>query len=209
VLVDSAVAGPLVEAMATTAREFLGGRPAESADFARIVNDRHVERLAELLRTAGGTIVAGGGVERATRFVEPTIILDPDRDAPIMQEEIFGPLLPVVAVASVDEATDVVNDGPKPLALYVFSSSTETVERVLGATSSGGVCVNHTLLHQAATGLPFGGVGASGMGAYHGRAGFDAYSHHKAVLTKPTKPELKVLYPPYTGIKDRIMRTAL
>jgi aldehyde dehydrogenase (NAD+) len=209
VLVDSAVAGPLVDAMAAATREFLGERPADSPDFARIVNDRHVERLAGLLRTAGGTIVTGGGIDPATRFVEPTIILDPDREAPIMQEEIFGPLLPVVTVASMDEATDVVNDGSKPLALYVFSGSTETVDRVLGATSSGGVCVNHTLLHQAATGLPFGGVGASGMGAYHGRAGFDAYSHHRAVLTKPTKPELKILYPPYTGIKDRIVRTAL
>jgi aldehyde dehydrogenase (NAD+) len=126
-----------------------------------------------------------------------------------MHEEIFGPLLPVLGVASVDEAIEHVNERPKPLALYVFSGSSATAERVLAETSSGGACVNHTLLHQATTGLPFGGVGASGMGAYHGRAGFDAYSHYKSVLTKPTRPDLRFIYPPYSRLKDWTVRRFL
>ena len=209
VLVEEAARQPLVEAMAAAVRDFLGPRPAESPDYARIVNDRHFQRLLGLLGSAGGTIVTGGGSDAVTRFIEPTIIVDPDADAPIMEEEIFGPLLPVVTVGSVGEAVDFVNERPKPLALYVFSGSSDSIDRVLEATSSGGVCVNHTLLHQAVSGLPFGGVGDSGMGKYHGQAGFAAYSHYKSVLTKPVKPELKLMYPPYSGVKDRIVRTAL
>jgi aldehyde dehydrogenase (NAD+) len=209
VLVERPARDRLVEAMRTAMRDFLGTRPAESADFGRIVNDRHFARLMKLAASAGGTVAIGGGSDAATRFIEPTVIVDPDPDAPIMDEEIFGPLLPVVTVDSIDAAIDFVTERPKPLALYVFSGSSETVDRVLGATSSGGACVNHTLLQQATTGLPFGGVGPSGMGQYHGRAGFAAYSHYKSVLTKPTKPELKVMYPPYTSVKDRIVRAAL
>lgn len=209
VLVERAAAGPLVEAMVAAVGDFLGDRPAESPDYARIVNDRHFERLTRLLGSAGGSVVAGGDTDAASRFIAPTIIVDPDPAAPIMEEEIFGPLLPVVTVDSVDEAVAHVAARPKPLALYVFSGSPDTVERVLAGTSSGGVCVNHTLLHQATTGLPFGGVGASGTGAYHGRAGFDAYSHHRAVLTKPVRPELSLLYPPYGRLKSWLLRRAL
>jgi len=209
VLVEEPVRDRLVAAMADAVRDFLGSRPEDSPDLARIVNDQHFERITGLLRSAGGTVAVGGGSDPATRYIEPTIVVDPDPDAPIMHEEIFGPVLPVVTVGSVDAAVDHVNERPKPLALYVFSGSGETAEHVLAATSSGGACVNHTLLHQASLGLPFGGVGASGMGQYHGQSGFAAYSHYKAVLHKPTTPELKLLYPPYTRIKDRIIRKAL
>jgi aldehyde dehydrogenase (NAD+) len=209
VLVEEPVRDRLVEALVQAREDFLGPDPAESPDLARIVNDRHVDRLAGLLRTAGGTIVAGGGIDPVSRFVEPTIIVDPDPDAPIMQEEIFGPLLPIVTVASIGEAIETVNRRPKPLALYLFSRSSHTVDRVLSETSSGGVCVNHTVMQQTALGLPFGGVGASGTGAYHGRAGFDTYSHHKSVLVKPTRPELGFLYPPYNRLKDRLIRAVL
>jgi aldehyde dehydrogenase (NAD+) len=209
VLVEEPVRDQLVEALTDATRSFVGADPAASPDLARIVNERHAERLAGLLRSAGGTVACGGTTDVPGRYVEPTVVVDPDPEAPIMHEEIFGPILPVVGVSSVTDAIEQVRARPKPLALYVFSDSPETVDRVLEGTTSGGVCVNHTLFHQAATGLPFGGVGASGMGAYHGRAGFDAYSHHRSVLTKPVRPELKLLYPPYSRLKSRLIRSAL
>lgn len=126
-----------------------------------------------------------------------------------MAEEIFGPILPVLTVSDVDEAIRFVNDRDRPLALYVFAESEEVQLRVLEGTSSGGVCVNATVLHVAVPTLPFGGVGASGMGAYHGRTGFDTFSHRKSVLTRPTRMDPKLAYPPYTKIKERLVRRFL
>jgi aldehyde dehydrogenase (NAD+) len=209
VLVEASARDRLVDELASAIGEFLGPDPQASPDFGRIVNERHFERLRGLLESAGGTVATGGSTDAATRFVEPTVIVDPDLDAPIMQEEIFGPLLPVIAVDSIDDAIDFVNDRPKPLALYVFSGSSETADHVLASTSSGGACVNQTILHINTPAMPFGGVGPSGMGSYHGKFGFDAFSHHKSVLIKPQRPDPKLLYPPYTPIKDKIVHTAL
>lgn len=209
VLVEASVREQLVDAMADVIGEFLGADPAASRDFGRIVNDRHFERLTGLLESAGGTLAIGGETDPATRFIAPTVIVDPDLDAPIMQEEIFGPLLPVVTVDSIDAAIEFVNDRPKPLALYVFSASSETADHVLERTSSGGACVNQTILHINTPNMPFGGVGPSGMGSYHGKFGFDAFSHHKSVLIKPQKPDPKLLYPPYSSLKDKIIHTAM
>ncbi len=125
-----------------------------------------------------------------------------------MQEEIFGPILPVLAVESVDDAIAFVNGRDKPLALYVFAKDDATVDKVLEQTSSGGVCVNHTLMHITPASLPFGGVGPSGMGAYHGKAGFDVFTHHKSVLRKPSRPDPSILYPPYTALKEKLVRKA-
>jgi aldehyde dehydrogenase (NAD+) len=129
-----------------------------------------------------------------------------ERDAAVMDEEIFGPILPVLPFDAIDEAIAIVNEGDKPLALYVFSSSDATVERVLRGTSSGGACVNDVMSHLLVPGLPFGGVGPSGSGAYHGRWGFDTFSHRKAVLERPTWFEMPVLYPPYKGWKAKLAR---
>jgi aldehyde dehydrogenase (NAD+) len=126
-----------------------------------------------------------------------------------MQDEIFGPILPVLPVADVEEAIRFVNDHPKPLALYVFSASEATAQRVIEATSSGGVCVNHVVMQLSVPELPFGGVGESGMGAYHGRAGFDTFSHAKPVLTKGVRPDPSVMYPPYKGWKQKLIRRVL
>ena len=123
-----------------------------------------------------------------------------------MADEIFGPILPVLAVGDVDEAIRFVNDRDKPLALYAFSSNDDTLEHVVANTSAGGVTLNHAVLHLAVADLPFGGVGESGMGCYHGKAGFDTFSHSKAVLDKPTRPDPSLMYPPYTNIKKRIIR---
>lgn len=125
-----------------------------------------------------------------------------------MDDEIFGPILPVVAVDSIDDATRIVRERPHPLALYVFAEDDHVVDTVLASTSSGGACVNHTLMHLAVPGLPFGGVGDSGMGAYHGRSGFDAFSHRRSVLRKPTRPDPGIMYPPYGKIASRIIRRA-
>jgi aldehyde dehydrogenase (NAD+) len=127
-------------------------------------------------------------------------------DADVMTDEIFGPILPVLTVDDVDEAIRFVNDREKPLALYMFSESDDTLDRVVADTSAGGVCLNHAVLHLAVPELPFGGVGESGMGAYHGKAGFDTFSHRKAILTKPTRPDPSLMYPPYTSFKQKILR---
>jgi aldehyde dehydrogenase (NAD+) len=212
VLVESSIKDKLVDKMVGVLGEFLGETDEAkkaSPDLARIINGRHFARLKGLLSSAGGTVASGGNTDEATKYIEPTIIVDPDLDAPIMQEEIFGPLLPIVEVSSIDEAIDFINDRPKPLALYLFSSSSATVDRVLNETSSGGACVNHTILHMGSPSMPFGGVGPSGMGSYHGKFGFDAFSHHKSVLVKPQKPDPKLMYPPYTATKSKIIHKAM
>jgi len=155
---------------------------------------------------AGGTVSAGGQSDPATRYIAPTLLTNVDLDSPLMSEEIFGPLLPIVPVDSIDEAIEFVNSRPKPLALYVFTSDKQVEQGVLGRTSSGGACVNETLMHLVAPDLPFGGVGPSGMGAYHGRAGFETYSHRKSVLSRSTLIDPAVAYPPFTDGKQKIAR---
>ena len=208
-LVERSVQDTLVDKMADTLREFYGASPRTSDSLSRIVSDRHLQRLKGLIESSGGTVVVGGESDDADRYLAPTLIVDPDLDAPIMQEEIFGPVLPIIAVDHLSEALDFINARPKPLAMYLFSESDAAAERVQSETSSGGVCVNHTLLHITPSTVPFGGVGPSGMGAYHGKAGFDAFSHRKTVMTKPTRPDPKLLYPPYTNLKEKIIRKAM
>ena len=157
----------------------------------------------------GGTPAVGGETRAEERYVAPTVLRDVAPGSPVMTEEIFGPILPVVPVTDVDEAIRFVNERDRPLALYVFSESDAVQERVLEQTSSGGACVNATVMHVAVPDLPFGGVGASGMGAYHGKAGFDVFSHRKSVLVKPTRLDPKLAYPPYTKLKERIIRRFL
>jgi aldehyde dehydrogenase (NAD+) len=207
VLVARARHEDLVEQIGRAIREFYGSDPAASPDYARIVNDAHFRRLDELL--TGGTPVIGGETRADERYVAPTVLRDVAPDAPVMTEEIFGPILPVVPVTDVDEAIRFVNERDRPLALYFFSESDAVQERVLEQTSSGGACVNATVMHVAVPDLPFGGVGASGMGSYHGKASFDVFSHRKSVLVKPTRLDPKLAYPPYTKLKERIIRRFL
>ena len=153
--------------------------------------------------------VIGGTGDRASRYLAPTVLAGVKPDAAVMDDEIFGPILPVLTVGDVDEAIRFVNDRDKPLALYAFSGDDDTLDRVVSITSAGGVALNHAMLHLAVPDLPFGGVGESGMGAYHGKAGFDTFSHAKAVLDKPTRPDPALMYPPYTNTKKRILRKFL
>jgi aldehyde dehydrogenase (NAD+) len=138
-----------------------------------------------------------------------TVIVDPDPESDLMREEIFGPVLPIVTVDSLDDAIERVRQGEKPLAVYLFSSSRTAEKRVLAELSNGATVINHLVLQAITPGLPFGGVGNSGMGAYHGRWGFDTFSHRKAVLRKKAHPDPKLMYPPYTKIRQRFMRAIL
>ncbi|MGI8678767.1 MAG: aldehyde dehydrogenase family protein [Jatrophihabitans sp.] len=171
-----------------------------------VINTRQAGRLAGLVEHAGGTTARGGKVDVEAKRAELTVIVDPDADSAVMRDEIFGPVLPIVSVDSVDDAIAHVQQGPKPLAVYLFSQSRDNEERVLGEISNGGTLVNHLMYHLLVPELPFGGVGNSGTGAYHGVWGFQTFSHRKAVLRKPTRPDPSLAYPPYNKIKQMIMR---
>ncbi|ATD69365.1 aldehyde dehydrogenase family protein [Gordonia sp. 1D] len=199
VLVEESVRPALVERL-------LAELPLRGAqDSTRIVNDRHVARLRRILSTHGGEQY-GGAIDEARRIVAPALVTDPDPDSELMQEEIFGPVLPLVSVPDLDSAIEFVNARPKPLALYLFTRSSAVEDLVVSRTSSGSVAVNHLLYQLLVPELPFGGVGASGMGSYHGRHGFDTFSHRKAVLSKPSRPDLPLAYPPYGRRVERVLR---
>ena len=180
---------------------------AETPDAGQpIVNERQYERLTRHLEASKGTIVAGGETNDADRTIQPTVILDPDPDEPAMCEEIFGPLLPVLTVDDVDEAIGFINARSKPLALYAFTGSKAVRRRIAVEVPAGGVVFNHIAMHVLVPQLPFGGVGESGMGAYHGEWGFWTFSHRKSVLSKAVKPDPRFLYPPYTQRALALMR---
>jgi len=204
VLVHEDVLESFVSEAKKAITRFYGEDPSQSRDIGRIINDRHFERLSALM--SGGTVAAGGETDAPSRYIAPTLLTDVDLDSPLMTEEIFGPLLPIIPVSSVDEAIGFITRRPKPLALYVFTSNKKVETEVLGRTSSGGACVNETLMHLVAPDLPFGGVGPSGMGAYHGRTGFETYSHRKSVLSRSTLIDPAVAYPPFTDSKQKIAR---
>ncbi len=201
VLVERAVEENLLRALKETLTDFYGPEPKSNQAYGRIVNQRHVERLKGLL--GSGRIVAGGEVDVTGRYVAPTILRDVRGDEPVMQEEIFGPILPVLPVESVGYAVRFINARAKPLALYLFTKDKSVEKDVLARTSSGGVCINHVALQIANPNLPFGGVGASGMGAYHGKASFEAFSHRKAVLKKPFFFDPDFMYPSFKKKKPR------
>ena len=194
VLADATVRDELVAKIGEAVATFEAGNSGK-----RIVNERHFDRLTTALAATKGTVAVGGGSNAAAIEIDPTVVVDPAVDEPLMTDEIFGPILPIVTVQSLDEAIDFVNARPKPLAAYLFTKSKSVRERVIKEVSSGGMLVNHLLFQFTTTKLPFGGVGPSGMGAYHGRFGFEEFSHRKSVLTKPTRPDLTtIIYPPYT-----------
>ena len=205
VLAHEAIEEKLVALLKRTLTEFYGDDPRRSPDFGRIVNVRHLHRLQKLL-PGSGEIVVGGTAAEEERYLAPTILRNVSADAPVMADEIFGPILPVLRVKGLEEAIAFVNARPKPLALYLFTTDADVQARVLERTSSGGVAVNHTTLHVAVSSLPFGGVGASGMGAYHGKATFETFSHRKSVLVKSNWLDLRLIYPPYDDKKKKWLR---
>jgi aldehyde dehydrogenase (NAD+) len=206
VLADRAIARELTEKIVATIAKF---RADQTNASLRIVNERQFDRLVSLLATTSGTVVTGGGSDRATLSIDPTVIVDPAPDDPVMADEIFGPILPIITVGSTEEAVAFVNSRPKPLALYVFTASQDVGRDLVDRMPSGGAVINHIAMHCLVPQLPFGGIGASGMGAYHGQWGFEALSHRRAVLSKPAKPDPSLLYPPYTDRAMKILRRLL
>lgn len=207
-LVHEAVRDELTDRLTKAITSMYGADPSQSSDYARIVNGRHFTRLEGLL-DGGPSIVTGGDRDAATNYFAPTLLADVADEAPVMQQEIFGPILPIIPVTDVDAAIARVNAGDKPLALYAFSGNSKTLDHVVANTSSGGVALNHVVMQLLPPGLPFGGVGESGTGAYHGKASIDAFSHRKSVLSKPTRFDMPILYPPFSGIKEWIVRKAM
>ncbi|MFF0003607.1 aldehyde dehydrogenase family protein [Streptomyces tibetensis] len=183
VLTTQETAAALETALVRAVDALYGGDPAASPEYGRIINERHFDRLSALLDS--GRVVTGGDSDRTGKYIAPTVLADVDPKSPVMQEEIFGPILPIVTVSGLDEAIDFINDRDKPLALYVFSESGETRDRIAAETSSGGLGYGLPLAHLTVSDLPFGGVGESGMGNYHGRYSIETFSHRKAVLDKP------------------------
>lgn len=206
-LVHESAHNGLVAALKSAITEFYGDDAKQSPDYGRIINERHHERLVGLLES--GSVAHGGQHDVSEKYFEPTILTDVGPDSKAMADEIFGPILPILRINSIDEAIDFVNDRAKPLALYVFTKNKENAHRILRHTSSGGGSINHIWLHLAVPGLPFGGVGESGMGSYHGRHTFNAFSHRKSILDKSTLIDPSLMYPPYTDRQKQMMRRVL
>ncbi|MFH8770008.1 aldehyde dehydrogenase family protein [Streptomyces sp. NPDC017958] len=183
VLTDPETATALEAALVRAVEALFGTDPQASPEYGRIVNERHFDRLSALL--GSGRVAVGGAGDRTDKYIAPTVLADVDPKSPVMQEEIFGPVLPIVTVPGLDAAIDFINDRDKPLALYVFTESEQTRGRLAAETSSGGLGYGLPLAHLTVSDLPFGGVGESGMGSYHGRYSIETFSHRKAVLAKP------------------------
>lgn len=194
----------LVKKIVGSIESFYGSDPQKSPDYGRIINTSHFMRLASLVNN--GQVVYGGQSDAGERYIAPTILDNVSWNDPVMQEEIFGPILPIIEYSHLDEAIQLVNQRPKPLALYVFTKDKVVEQRVLAEISCGGACINDTLSHIVPHSLPFGGVGESGMGSYHGQSSFETFSHIKSVLKTPLWLDIKSKYPPYTGSLDRLKR---
>lgn len=207
VLVPPELKVDLIQAMEQAIKDFYGLEPRLSPDYARIVNAAHFERLTALMPSE--QVIVGGQTDAAQRYIAPTLLSPVSWEDPIMQDEIFGPLLPVLTYRSLQEAVDQVRQRPRPLALYLFSENRAHHELVMGGLSFGGGCINDTIVHLATPYLPFGGIGGSGMGAYHGRYSFETFSHRKALMKRPLKMDLPLRYPPYSGWKEKVLRQVM
>ena len=194
IVADRRVRPALIAAMKRALREFYGEDPQQSPDYGRVINRKHFNRLIGYL--GGGQIAHGGSHNANDLYLAPTILSDVPMHAPVMQEEIFGPILPVLEFDKLDDALVILRDRPSPLALYLFTRDREAQQQVLAGTRSGGVCLNDTVTHMVGKDLPFGGLGESGFGAYHGRASFDCFTHQRSVLRRSFAFDSKMRYPP-------------
>ncbi|XP_009355863.2 aldehyde dehydrogenase family 3 member H1 [Pyrus x bretschneideri] len=201
----------LIEALKYGLEQFFGKDPMNSKDISRIVSSTQFTRLAKLLDEdkVSNKIVLGGQMDEKQLKIAPTILLDVPEDAQIMQEEIFGPLMPIVTVEKIEDSFSVINSKPKPLAVYAFTNNEQLKKGFVDNVSSGGMLINDTVLHVSISGLPFGGVGESGMGSYHGKFSFDGFSHKKAVLYRGFGGDSDLRYPPYTPEKQRLFKAVI
>ena len=197
VLVHESVKDKLIAALKETIKQFFTEEPASSYNYGKIINKTHFDRLVSYIKH--GRIIHGGKYDAGTFFIEPTLIEDVSLNTAVMGEEIFGPLLPIIPFSSFEEAKAIIDRNPNPLAFYVFTESNETEDRWLNAVPFGGGCVNNASWHLTNPNLPFGGRGNSGIGAYHGKASFDTFSHKKSIMKTPTWFDPSVKYPPFQG----------
>ncbi|KAK9265952.1 hypothetical protein L1049_003476 [Liquidambar formosana] len=209
-LVEEKFASTLIDLLKKELEKFYGENPKESNSISRIINKQQFRRLSDLLKDplVRASIVHGGSLDEDKLFIEPTILLNPPLDAAIMTEEIFGPLLPIITLNNIEESIEFINSRPKPLAIYAFTTNETLKRRIISETSSGSLTFNDTILQYLCDALPFGGVGQSGFGRYHGKYSFDTFSHEKAVLRRPFFPELEARYPPWNDFKMNFIRLA-
>ncbi|TFI53621.1 aldehyde dehydrogenase [Mastigocladus laminosus UU774] len=206
-LVNTKIKEKLLVEIKKCIQEFYSDNPAFSSDYGRIVNQKQFDKITNLLN--GSKILFGGETNREQLYISPTLVENSSFAEPIMQEEIFGPILSIIEYTDISEAIALINSQPKPLALYLFSHNKNLQQRVLHTTSSGTACLNETVMHIGVSSLPFGGVGDSGIGSYHGKFSFDTFSHHKSVLSNPFWLDLKWRYAPYTKGKLSFLKRIL
>jgi aldehyde dehydrogenase (NAD+) len=203
-LIEPEVRDKFLNLLVQEIQKNLGAEPHKSEAFVKMINERNFDRVSNLIQA--DKVFFGGITNRSARYISPTILKDISWDDKVMQEEIFGPVLPVINLTNIDEAISQIRQHPKPLALYMFSNNKALIKKVLQQVSFGGGCINDTIMHIANPNLPFGGVNNSGLGSYHGEDGFRAFSHYKSVLYKTNLFEPFVKYPPYNGFKKWILR---
>jgi aldehyde dehydrogenase (NAD+) len=203
-LVQRDLSSRLLQLMKKSITGFFGENPEKSLDFGRIITAHHFERVSGYLKN--GMIYEGGQSNSETRYIAPSILTGVSPESPVMQEEIFGPVLPVVEYGDISEAIDFINKRPRPLALYFFSGKKSEQKQVTSRVSFGGGCINDVLMHVTNPHLPFGGVGQSGMGNYHGKKSFDSFTHYKALLKNKNWLDIPVRYAPYTSFKNKLIR---
>jgi len=204
ILVHESIEEQLVKELRNTLDAWFGADAGSSANFGRIINANHFRRIRDLVESADGEKIQQGQMNESTKFMPPTLVRGPSTDSALMTEEIFGPVLPILKMKSIDAMVEHINKGEKPLAMYLFGSEAEA-DQIISKTSSGGVCVNDTIFHIANPDLPFGGVGGSGMGRYHGKWGFDEFSHVRSVMYRATWIDPPQRYPPYTDTNLKMM----
>ncbi len=207
VLVPETLRPRLIASLRSAISRFYGEDPRRSPSYGRIVNHAHFHRLIGLL--SQGTIALGGQFDERDRYIAPTVMTGVPPDSDLLRDEIFGPILPVVGYENLEDALAFIRRRPKPLAIYAFTRNRSLQQRLTREMHSGSIVINDVVINQVVSGLPFGGVGNSGMGAFHGRYTFDAFSHAKAVVRRPFWADLDLRYPPFTAMKDRIMKWLL
>ncbi|PWL73940.1 MAG: aldehyde dehydrogenase family protein [Clostridiales bacterium] len=204
-MIEKSVEAPFIEEYKKALADFFP--EGDMSGMVRIINDKHFERVCNILDNSGNVVI-GGARDAETRFIEPAVLTGVPIDSPAMQQEIFGPVLPVLPYEKLDDCIDFIRSRPKPLALYIFSENKMNQEKVLNSCSFGGGCINDTVIHLASSHMSFGGVGESGMGSYHGKKSFDTFTHYRSVL-KQGKLDVKLRYFPYKSGKEKITRMIL
>ena len=207
ILCDKRIRDELITAILAEIEKQFGKEPLKNPNYGKIINEKHFERILGLIN--GEKLVYGGQSEPESLRIAPTVLNNITWDDAVMGEEIFGPLLPILTFDTLAEALDTVESHPHPLALYFFSEDKAVQKKVLDTCRFGGGCINDTIIHLATSDMPFGGVGESGMGSYHGRVGFETFSHYRSIVDKKTWMDLPIRYQKYTGLKEKMMRMFL